>query len=70
MAEMSEVFRTGFLTIGSGMVLALFALRYRSTCVEIEIVCIKIKRDVQLEEKELEFTTNHQPTNPLNNDIV
>ena len=70
MAEMSEVFWTGFLTIGSGMVLALFALCYRSKCVEIQIGCIKIKRDVQLEEKELEFTTTHQPTNPINNDIV
>ena len=38
-------------------------------CVEIELGCIKIKRDVQLEEKELEFTTTHQP-NPINNDIV
>ena len=68
--EVSEVFLSSVLTIGSGMVLALFALCYRSKCVEIEIGCIKIKRDVQLEEKELEFTTNHQPTNPINNDIV
>jgi hypothetical protein len=68
--EVSEVFLSSVLTIGSGMVLALFALCYKSKCVEIEIGCIKIKRDVQLEEKELEFTTNHQPTNPLNNDIV
>ena len=70
MAEMSEVFWTVFLTIGSGMVLALFALCYRSKCGEIQIGCIKIKRDVQLEEKELEFTATHQPTNPINNDIV
>jgi len=68
--EVSEVFLSSVLTIGSGMVLALFALCYKSKCVEIELGCIKIKRDVQLEEKELEFTTNHQPTNPLNNDIV
>ena len=68
--EVSEVFLSSVLTIGSGMVLALFALCYRSKCVEIQIGCIKIKRDVQLEEKELEFTTTHQPTNPINNDIV
>ena len=70
MAEMSEVFWTGFLTIGSGMVLALFALCYRSKCIEIQIGCIKIKRDVQLEEKELEFTTTHQPTNPVIDQVV
>ena len=68
--EVSEVFLSSVLTIGSGMVLALFALCYKSKCVEIEVGCIKIKRDVQLEEKELEFTTTHQPTNPINNDIV
>ena len=68
--EVSEVFLSSVLTIGSGMVLALFALCYKSKCVEIELGCIKIKRDVQLEEKELEFTTTHQPTNPINNDIV
>ena len=48
MAEMSEVFWTGFLTIGSGMVLALFALCYKSKCVDIQIGCIKIKRDVEI----------------------
>jgi hypothetical protein len=70
MAEMSEIFWSSFITIGSGMVLALFALCYRSKCIEIQIGCIKIKRDVQLEEKELEFTTTHQPSNPINNDVV
>ena len=68
--EVSEVFLSSVLTIGSGMVLALFALCYKSKCVEIELGCIKIKRDVQLEEKELEFTTTHKPSNPINNDIV
>ena len=68
--EVSEVFLSSVLTIGSGMVLALFALCYKSKCVEIELGCIKIKRDVQLEEKELEFTTTRQPSNPINNDIV
>ena len=67
---MSEIFWSSFIAIGSGMVLALFALCYRSKCVEIEVGCIKIKRDVQLEEKELEFTTTHQPSNPMNDDIV
>ena len=67
--EVSEVFLSSVLTIGSGMVLALFALCYKSKCVDIQIGCIKIKRDVQLEERELEFTTTHQP-NPKNNDIV
>ena len=68
--EVSEVFLSSVLTLGSGMVLALFALCYKSKCVEIELGCIKIKRDVQLEEKELEFTTTHKPSNPINNEIV
>ena len=67
---MSEIFWSSFITIGSGMVLALFALCYKSKCVEIEIGCIKIKRDVQLEERELEFTTTHQPSNPVVDEIV
>ena len=70
MAEMSEIFWSSFITIGSGMVLALFALCYKSKCVEIEIGCIKIKRDVQLEEKELESTTAHQQSNPVVDEIV
>ena len=42
---MSEIFWSSFITIGSGMVLALFALCYKSKCVEIELGCIKIKKD-------------------------
>jgi hypothetical protein len=33
---------------------------YKSKCKEINIGCIKIIRDTETEEKELEFTTTHQ----------
>jgi len=63
--EMSEVFWMSFITIISGMTMALFGICYKSKCKTIQLGCIKIDRDVELEEKELEFVQTHQQQNVI-----
>jgi len=46
----SEVFWTGLYTAGVGVVLAIMNQCYKSKCKEIDICCIKIIRDVVVEE--------------------
>lgn len=65
MVEMSEIFWSSFVTIVSGLILALIAICYKSKCTEIQCACIKIKRDVETEEREHEFEITHTPPNPL-----
>jgi len=52
---LSEVFWVAFITTLSGMILKLASLAYKSKCKEVDLCCLKIKRDVDLEEKETEF---------------
>ena len=46
----SEVFWTGVYTAGVGVILAVMNQCYKSKCREIDICCIKIIRDVAIEE--------------------
>jgi hypothetical protein len=55
----SEIFWSNFYTTLVGFILALAAICYKSKCKEIGFCCIKIVRDVELEEKEMEFVTTH-----------
>jgi len=55
MATLSEVFWVAFITTLSGMVLKLASVAYKSKCRECSFCCIKVIRDVALEEKETEF---------------
>ncbi len=48
----SEVFLTFAVTSFIGCVLAIANICYRSKCKEIGFCCIKIKSDVEIEEKE------------------
>jgi hypothetical protein len=41
------------------MIIKLASMAYKSKCKECEVCCIKVKRDVDLEEKETEFIVNH-----------
>ena len=62
---LSEVFWVAFITTISGMIIKLASMAYKSKCKECEICCIKVKRDVELEEKELEFELQHKvPDSP------
>ena len=60
MSGLSEVFYTFAITSGCALVLALAKLCFKSKCSDIDIFCIKIKRDTETEEKEMEFQTTHK----------
>ena len=59
---LSEVFWVAFITTISGMLIKLASMAYKSKCRECSICCIKVVRDVDLEEKELEFRINNNKT--------
>ena len=60
---LTAIFLTFCVTSIIGCVLAISNLCYRSKCKEIGFCCIKIKRDVEIEEKEdLEMMRNKIPT--------
>jgi hypothetical protein len=46
----SEVFWTGFYTASGALILAIANQCYKSKCKEVEFCCIKIVRDVDIEE--------------------
>ena len=46
----SEVFWVGLYTAGGALVLAIMNICYKSKCKEVYICCIKIVRDVAVEE--------------------
>ena len=46
----SEVFWTGLYTAGVGVILAIMNQCYKSKCRQIDLCCIKIIRDVAIEE--------------------
>jgi hypothetical protein len=52
---LSEVFWVAFIGAITSMLLKLASMAYKSKCKECSICCIKVVRDVDLEEKELEF---------------
>ena len=47
----SEIFWTGFYTASGALILALVNQCYKSKCKEVDICCIKIIRDVSIEEE-------------------
>lgn len=57
---LSEVFWVAFITTISGMVIKLASMAYKSKCKECDVCCIKVRRDVDLEEKENEFEITHR----------
>jgi len=59
---LSEVFWVAFITTISGMLIKLASMAYKSKCRECSVCCIKVVRDVDLEEKELEFRINNNKT--------
>ena len=61
--EFSEVFYTFLITSLIGFVVALSKMAYKSKCKEVSCCCIKIIRDVEIEEKENEFSQTHLKSN-------
>lgn len=52
------VFWTAFITLITGCMLAVVKIAYKSKCKEVECCCIKIKRDIDNEEKIDEMEMN------------
>jgi hypothetical protein len=57
--DLSEVFWVAFIGTISGMLIKLASMAYKSKCKEVSCCCIKIIRDVELEERETEFKISH-----------
>jgi hypothetical protein len=51
MQEFSEVFYTFLITSCIGLILAIGKICYKSKCSQIEICCIKVTRNIDLEVK-------------------
>jgi hypothetical protein len=62
---LSEVFWVAFVTTITGMIIKLASMAYKSKCKEFELCCLKVKRDVELEEREREFELTHKQTSSL-----
>ena len=61
----SEVFWVGLYTASGGLLLALFNQCYKSKCKEVKICCIKIIRDVGIEEN-IDSIQPVRPMSPIN----
>lgn len=59
MVELTEMFFVLLVTAVSGMLIKLASMAYKSKCKECSVCCIKVIRDVALEEKETEFRIKH-----------
>jgi hypothetical protein len=57
----SEIFFTSLYTSLIGFLIAIGAQCYKSKCKEVKICCIKITRDIQIEEE----LDQRQPPNPI-----
>ena len=64
---LSEVFWVAFITTVSGMIIKIASMLYKSKCRECSLCCIKVIRDVDLEEKENEFEITHSRNNDEEN---
>jgi hypothetical protein len=52
---LSEVFWIAFITMISGMLLKIASLSYKSKCKECSVCCIRVIRDTETEQEEMEF---------------
>ena len=63
---LSEIFWIAFISTTSGMIIKLASMAYKTKCKECSMCCIKVIRDVELEEKENEFEINHNLSSSKN----
>lgn len=57
--EFNAVFWSFFITSIIGLIFGLAKMAYKSKCTEVEICCLKIIRDTDIEQKEMEFERTH-----------
>ena len=67
---MSEIFWTFCITSGIGLIVTLAKMGYKSKCKECSCCCIKVIRDTDLEEKELEFQVRNGLPPVIDNDLL
>jgi hypothetical protein len=63
---LSEVFYTFLITTASALVLKLCSMFYKSKCKEVKFCCLKIIRDVDIEEKGDEFEITNKKVDTIN----
>ena len=67
---MSEVFWTGLYSSLIGFVLAVINQLYKSKCKQVDICCIKILRDTQIEEElDLQQPRSNNPIQQSQNNL-
>ena len=66
MDTFDAVFWSFFITTIVGCIIKGGSMAYKSKCKEVSCCCIKIIRDVEAEEKEIEFLATHRSI-PENN---
>lgn len=49
--ETTEVFLTFVVSSGTALILAILKMCYKSKCSQIDLCCIKITRNIEIEEK-------------------
>lgn len=59
MTNLSEVFYICLLTSVCGVVLKIASMTYKSKCKECSVCCIRVIRDTETEQQEMEFKINH-----------
>lgn len=70
MTAMSEMFWTFCITSGIGLIITVMKMAYKSKCKECSCFCIKVIRDTDLEEKELEFQVKNGLPPIMNTDFL
>ena len=66
----TETFYVGLYSALMGFVLAVINLLYRSKCKEVDICCIKVIRDTQIEEKlDLQQPRSNNPIQQSQNNL-
>jgi hypothetical protein len=70
MTTLTEVFWVTFIATVSGMLIKLASMCYKSKCKEVDVCCLKIVRDTNIEEKEEEYRIDHpQPASSSPRDM-
>lgn len=67
---LSEIFWTFIVSTSAGLLLATVRMCYKSKCKTIDCCCIKIVRDVDVEEKEMEYRIDNLRQTSKDNDDV
>jgi hypothetical protein len=68
--EFDAVFWSFFIKSVNGLLFGLSKMAYKSKCKEVQFCCLKIVRDTDTEEKEMEFERTHPLTHTESKDHI